>query len=284
LIPQAPFHTTSLCVQVHNVSNSSSSSSSATALSDGAPATPEAIDAPENDSNKDHTTPTTTVDHVVEQRVSNLAQGLLTLGTMTGPLLVVVHLIPQGVLAGLFLVMGIQALLANGIILKILYLLRDRAYSRADPLRTLPNQRKIWLFVAIQLLGFGATFAVTQTVAAIGFPIIIMALIPLRAFLIPRWFTRRELSVLDAPTASPFTMESVGGQKGVAEEEEEVRDAVIVGGEKAERGEGGLRTDGEGREVIDLPDEEPVTADVRERRRMQRGGGGNLPAGDGYRV
>jgi len=37
------------------------------------------------------------VDHVVEQRVSNLAQGLLILGTMTGPLLVVLALIPQGV-------------------------------------------------------------------------------------------------------------------------------------------------------------------------------------------
>lgn len=50
------------------------------------------------------------IDHVVEQRVSNLAQGLLILGTMTGPLLVVLGLIPQAVLAGLFFVMGIQAL------------------------------------------------------------------------------------------------------------------------------------------------------------------------------
>jgi len=39
----------------------------------------------------------TVVDHVVEQRISNLAQGLLTLGTMTGPLLFVLGLIPQAV-------------------------------------------------------------------------------------------------------------------------------------------------------------------------------------------
>jgi hypothetical protein len=44
----------------------------------------------------------TKVDHVVEQRVLNLAQSLLPLGTMRGPLLIVLHLIPRGVLAGLF--------------------------------------------------------------------------------------------------------------------------------------------------------------------------------------
>ena len=41
--------------------------------------------------------------------------------------------------------------------------------------------------------------------AAIGFPIIIMLLIPLRAVVIPRLpFTEEELAILDGPTASPF--------------------------------------------------------------------------------
>lgn len=39
----------------------------------------------------------TVVDHVVEQRISNLAQGILTLGTMTGPLLTVLQHVPQAV-------------------------------------------------------------------------------------------------------------------------------------------------------------------------------------------
>ena len=38
---------------------------------------------------------------VVEQRVSNLAQGSMCLVLLTGPFLHVLHLIPRGVLAGL---------------------------------------------------------------------------------------------------------------------------------------------------------------------------------------
>lgn len=189
LIPQAPFHTQSLCVTkvVH--------------------------DTDEGGDNKGHWELKRT--HVVEQRVSNLAQGLLTLGTMTGPLLVVLHLIPQGVLAGMFFIMGYQALEGNGITAKILFLVRDKALTdRANPLNKIERRAAVWLFVAIELVGFGATFAITQTVAAVGFPVFILALIPVRALLLPRLLTPQELGILDGPTASPFTMESVGGTYG----------------------------------------------------------------------
>ena len=187
LIPQAPFHTAALCV------------------------TRQVADESEALKGKSETV----VDHVVEQRVSNLVQGLLTLGTMSGPLLVVLHLIPQGVLAGLFFVMGVQALEGNGITLKIIFLAKDRQLTAGkDPLRRVRRRAAIWCFVALELIGFGATFAITQTIAAVGFPIIILLLIPTRTFLLPRYFTDEELSILDAPTASPFTMESVGGNYG----------------------------------------------------------------------
>lgn len=188
LIPQAPFHTKSLCVtrQVPTESGLGSGFSKAR--------------------------PIRVVDHVVEQRFSNLAQGLLTLGTMSGPLLVVLHLIPQAVLAGLFFIMGVQALEGNGITLKILYLCRDRAFTPdSNPLSRIQRKRAIWVFVGIELIGFGATFAITQTIAAIGFPIIILLLIPARTFLLPKYFSYEELSILDASTASSFTMQSVGG-------------------------------------------------------------------------
>lgn len=184
LIPQAPFHTQALCV-TRDV-------------------------ADKDDKNKGKTVRVT--DHVVEQRISNLAQGLLTLVVMTGPLLIVLHLIPQGVLAGLFFIMGVQALQGNGITQKLVFLARDRNWTPAsDPLKRLDRRVAIWAFVILELIGFGATFAITQTIAAIGFPIIILLLIPVRTFLLPMWFTKDELSTLDAPTASPFTMESVGG-------------------------------------------------------------------------
>ena len=186
LIPQAPFHTNSLCV------------------------TRQVADESEAGQEKGHVS--RVIDHVVEQRVSNLAQGLLTLGTMSGPLLVVLHLIPQAVLAGLFFIMGVQALEGNGITLKILYLFRDKNLTSAsDPLSRIERKKAVWYFVALELIGFGATFALTQTIAAIGFPIIILLLIPVRTFILPKYFTPQELSGLDAPTASPFTMESVGG-------------------------------------------------------------------------
>ena len=84
----------------------------------------------------------------------------------------------------------------------------------AHPLKRLQRRRAVWLFVALELLGFAATFAITQTVAAVGFPVFILLLIPARATLLPRWFTPAELAVLDAPTAGPLTMESVGGSYG----------------------------------------------------------------------
>ncbi|RAH77519.1 hypothetical protein BO86DRAFT_392546 [Aspergillus japonicus CBS 114.51] len=188
LIPQAPFHTAALCV-TRDV-------------------------ADEDDTNKGKAIRIT--DHVVEQRVSNLAQGLLTLGTMTGPLLIVVHLIPQGVLAGLFFIMGVQALQGNGITQKLVFLAQDRRLTpAANPLKRLKRRPAIWAFVIAELIGFGATFAITQTIAAIGFPVIILLLIPVRSFLFPRWFTAEELGALDGPAASPFTMESVGGTHGL---------------------------------------------------------------------
>ncbi|ODQ53072.1 hypothetical protein SAICODRAFT_44299, partial [Saitoella complicata NRRL Y-17804] len=148
---------------------------------------------------------------VVEQRVSNLAQGLLTLGCMSGPLLVVLGLIPQAVLAGLFWVMGIYALEENGLTLKLVYLFRERSLtSKSEPLNRC-RKIAVYAFVGFMLLGFAGTFAITQTIAAIGFPLIIMILIPVRTLVFPRFFTAEELAILDAPTASAFTMESVGG-------------------------------------------------------------------------
>ncbi|KAK0626712.1 HCO3 transporter family-domain-containing protein [Immersiella caudata] len=206
LIPQAPFHTESLCVTEAVVS-------------------------------ADEKTHTINPTRVVEQRLSNLAQGLLTLVTMSPPLLVVLNLIPQGVLAGLFFIMGFQALQANGITSKLLFLARDGSLtSPCEPLRSINRRSAIWLFVGIELLGFGATFAITQTVAAVGFPVFIFALIPVRALLLPRWLTPEELAVLDGPTASPFTMESVGGVYGGALSTERSVESIVVAEDEPARG------------------------------------------------
>ncbi|PFH53380.1 hypothetical protein AMATHDRAFT_55306 [Amanita thiersii Skay4041] len=214
LIPQAPIHTTSLLVmgkldkkdgaEQHVVGNEQKRTQNILGIesnhgNEKQPMTP---------ANKLHEVPVA----VVEQRLSNFAQGSLCLVLLTGPFLHVLNLIPRGVLAGLFWYMGTDALQGNGITKKLLYFIRDKALTpSSEPLGRVRKSR-ILLFVGVQLLGFGATFAVTQTIAAIGFPVIIMFLIPLRAVVIPRLpFTNEELAILDGPTASPFTMESVGG-------------------------------------------------------------------------
>lgn len=149
---------------------------------------------------------------VVEQRVSNLAQGCLCLILMTKPFEHVLGLIPKGVMAGLFWYMGTDALLSSGVTEKMLYLVRDpRARSPSDPLNRVRKSR-IAIFTLVELIGFGATFAITQTIAAVGFPIIIMLLVPARYFIVPHLgISPQELEILDGAVASPFTMESVDG-------------------------------------------------------------------------
>ncbi|EKM75911.1 hypothetical protein AGABI1DRAFT_45748 [Agaricus bisporus var. burnettii JB137-S8] len=217
LIPQAPIHTTSLLIMGQKgksraasptLSNRSHKSNSAS----GAPPAPrDKLEPPRDPVSHDVMYNEVPVG-VVEQRVSNLAQGSLCLVLLTGPFLHVLGLIPRGVLAGLFWFMGLDALQSNGITKKLLYLLQDRRLTPSnDPLHRVRKSR-ILIFTAVELVGFGATFAITQTIAAIGFPVIIMLLIPVRIWIIPRLpFTDEELAILDGPTASPYTMESVGG-------------------------------------------------------------------------
>lgn len=244
LIPQAPFHTQSLCV------------TKSVPVNDG----PSDADKP--------TRYTRVTTHVVEQRVSNLAQGLLFLVTMTGPLLTVLHLIPQGVLAGLFFVMGVQALMGNGITLKLLFLLSDRYLldPSTEPLARLPRRAAIWGFVALELAIFGATFAITQTVAAIGFPVLIIISIPFRTWVMPRWFRPDELRLLDGPTAGDFVMESVGGAYGAG--------ANNSGSTTPGDGAGNGAAEG------DDKDESAVLDDVLERgESYELSEGGHLPSG-----
>ncbi|KAF6757556.1 anion exchanging protein [Ephemerocybe angulata] len=215
LIPQAPIHTNSLVIMGRPLKD----------VKDEEGETPITRSATltEIDASSEPTTQALQQDHgsydrlevpvsVVEQRVSNLAQGSLCLVLLTGPFLHLLNLIPRGVLAGLFWYMGVEALFANGITHKFKYLIQDKHLTpRKEPLARVRKSR-IWLFITVQLIGFGGTFAITQTIAAIGFPVIIMLLIPLRIWLIPKLpFTSEELAILDGPTASPFTMESVGG-------------------------------------------------------------------------
>jgi len=109
LIPQAPIHTTSLLVMGRSLKDKKdaeatpgiSRTQTHTQSSNGDPVNDSTFHdsepPPDPTSRHRHEVPIA----VVEQRVSNLAQGSLCLVLLTGPFLHVLGLIPRGVLAGL---------------------------------------------------------------------------------------------------------------------------------------------------------------------------------------
>lgn len=100
LIPQAPIHTASLLIMGKRQEDAEESASGTPVHSRSSDVNPTP-----GSSHRDfdplapprHEVPVA----VVEQRVSNLAQGLLSLVLLTSPFLHLLHLIPRGVLAGL---------------------------------------------------------------------------------------------------------------------------------------------------------------------------------------
>jgi hypothetical protein len=78
------------------------------------------------------------------------------------PCNVVINFEPNDLLYSWF--MGADALQGNGITLKILYFFRDKALTPRDERLRKVRKSRILMFVAVQLVGFGTTFAITQTV------------------------------------------------------------------------------------------------------------------------
>jgi hypothetical protein len=79
-----------------------------------------------------------------------------------------------------------------------------------DPLLRL-SRKKIFFFTLIMLIGFGLLYGISQTIAAIGFPVLVLLLIPFRIIVLTKWFTPEELTVLDSPVASSLPLDSIGG-------------------------------------------------------------------------
>ncbi|KAF3916797.1 hypothetical protein ABW20_dc0108542 [Dactylellina cionopaga] len=191
LVPQAPVHTDSLCVYQTDLQ----------------------VIRTEDIEGEEIRRPKVRILNVVEQRVSHVAMALLLFGTMSRPLLVVLGTMPRTIFAGVFLTVGWGSIEGNGITHKIVHLLSESRFRPPDdPLHKVPS-KKIALYIFLQLISVAICVAISQTVAAVGFPVLICALIPLRWVYFKRWFTETELSAMDALTAdNPVVLASFGGR------------------------------------------------------------------------
>ena len=156
--------------------------------------------------------------YVAEQRISHFVMALAFVGFMTGPLLVVLHTMPRALLAGVFFVVGWGGIPGNGMTQNLLYCMRENKFVDPGEPRNLLKKSRICYYVFWQALGVVISVAISQTIAAIGFPVIIVALIPLRWIILPRIFTEQELLILDAPTAdADVVLASMGGRPTLPE-------------------------------------------------------------------
>jgi hypothetical protein len=192
--------------------------------------------------------------HVTEQRVSHLLMGLAIVGTMSKPLLTMLGTMPRALLSGVFFVVGWGSIEGNGIIQKLVFLCTENRFIQpANPLLRI-SKRRILLFVFFQLLTWALSVGISQTIAAIGFPVIVTALIPFRVYVIPKIFTREELEIMDALTATnEVVLASLGGRPVMREELGGLGSEEIVEEEteKEDGGSGSGMYDGGVRDRID---------------------------------
>merc|ERR1711981_1503217 len=148
LVPQAPVHTDSLTIYE----------------------TEAKIIATEEGEGNEIRRPIVRAASVVEQRISHFLMGLAIIGTMTGPLLIVLHTMPRALFSGVFFVVGWGSIETNGITQKLIFLLREKRFQQPDDPLLKVRKRAIYHFIGWQLLGWACTVAISQTIAAIGFP------------------------------------------------------------------------------------------------------------------
>ncbi|WPG99464.1 putative transporter [Acrodontium crateriforme] len=219
LVPQAPVHTDSCTEYVDRLSK-----------------TKEKYEDTPDDEWIKHNKKIIEAEKVHEQRISHFLMALGFVGLMTGPLLIVLHTIPRALFSGVFFVVGWGSIGGNPIMANLLYLIQEKRFVDPGEPRNKLKKARIALYLAFQAAGILPSVAISQTIAAIGFPVIIIALIPLRWIIMPRIFTEEELLILDAPTASAsVVLASMGG----APELPEVKRARQIRG-NVEGGETGM--------------------------------------------
>nr|XP_016435719.1 PREDICTED: boron transporter 1-like isoform X2 [Nicotiana tabacum] len=157
---------------------------------------------------------------VKEQRVSNLLQATMVGGCVAA--MPVLRMIPTSVLWGYFAYMAIESLPGNQFWERILLLFTapSRRYKvledyHATFVETVPF-KSIVTFTIFQTLYLLACFGITWVpIAGLLFPLLIMLLVPVRQYILPKFFKGAHLQDLDAADyeespAVPFNIPTEG--------------------------------------------------------------------------
>ncbi|KAJ7539536.1 hypothetical protein O6H91_11G098900 [Diphasiastrum complanatum] len=188
---------------------------------------------------------------VKEQRLSNLLQSLLVAGCVGA--MPFIKRIPTSVLWGYFAFMAIESLPGNQFWERILLLftVRSRRFKilegvHASFVETVPF-KTIIIFTLFQFVYLVSCFGITWIpIAGVLFPVLIMLLVPVRQYILPRFFKAQHLQELDAaeyeeaPAMSySSAMREVEVQEGsgrVPTPEEELIDDAEILDERTTRG------------------------------------------------
>ncbi|KAL9239779.1 hypothetical protein vseg_014068 [Gypsophila vaccaria] len=140
---------------------------------------------------------------VKEQRVSNLLQATMVGGCVAA--MPILKMIPTSVLWGYFAFMAIESLPGNQFWERILLLFTapSRRYKvledyHATFVETVPF-KSIAIFTIFQTVYLGVCFGITWIpIAGVLFPLMIMFLVPVRQYILPKFFKGAHLQDLDA--------------------------------------------------------------------------------------
>lgn len=141
---------------------------------------------------------------VQEQRMSGLIQSLLVAVCL--PLTPLIKFCPVAVLWGYFAYMALDSLPGNQFWQRILLVGTDKSQyykllsqGHVAFLETVPF-RAIVFFTVLQFLGLAAVYVVASWTGIVGviFPVMIIALVPIRQYILPYIFSRHTLHELDA--------------------------------------------------------------------------------------
>jgi hypothetical protein len=111
----------------------------------------------------------------------------------------VLRMIPVPVLYGVFFFMGIVSLSTNEFWQRFKMLFMQSSRLPDYPFTKYMPHKKMHMFTAIQIGLFALLTAFRSIkVIAIAFAVVIKVCIPIRMYILPRWFTENELILLDA--------------------------------------------------------------------------------------